>query len=104
MNRMVKEKRFNIHPEVLSCLLHLRLKTELGVRASESQIDRPVKTQSNSKAASRRAKGKSTDQPHLSKKAKKALKEKKEIDKEFREAEAEVDKEERTTTVSGSYT
>ncbi|KAG6911501.1 hypothetical protein DXG01_014575 [Tephrocybe rancida] len=98
MNRMVKEKRFNVHPEVLSCLLHLRLKTELGVRASDSAVDKPQKNPSSSKAAARRAKGKSTELPHLSKKAKKALKEKKEIDKEFREAEAEVDKEERAVT------
>ncbi|KAF8077981.1 nucleolar complex-associated protein-domain-containing protein [Lyophyllum atratum] len=98
LNRMVKEKRFNVHPEVLSCLLHLRLKTELGVRASESATDKPQKTPSSSKAAARRAKGKNADLPHLSKKAKKALREKKEIDKEFREAEAEVDKEERAVT------
>ncbi|RDB21336.1 Nucleolar complex protein 3 [Hypsizygus marmoreus] len=99
LNRMVKEKRFNVHPEVLSCLLHLRLKTELGVRASESQTDKPaLSRESSSKAAARRAKGKKTELPHLSKKAKKALKEKKEIDKEFREAEAEIDKEERATT------
>ncbi|KAG6854309.1 hypothetical protein C0991_008204 [Blastosporella zonata] len=97
MNRMVKEKRFNVHPEVLSCLLHLRLKTELGVRASDSAVDKPQK-ESSSKAAARRAKGKSTELLHLSKKAKKALKEKREIDKEFREAEAEVDKEERAVT------
>ncbi|KAF7338322.1 Nucleolar complex-associated protein 3 [Mycena venus] len=43
-------------------------------------------------------KGKPTAQPHLSKKARKVLKEKKEIDREFREAEAEVDKEERAVT------
>ncbi|KAF7363412.1 Nucleolar complex-associated protein 3 [Mycena sanguinolenta] len=100
LNRMVKERRFNIHPTVLSCLLHLRLKTELGVRASESQTDKPepVKRSSYGKDAARRAKGKPTAQPHLSKKARKALKEKKEIDREFREAEAEVDKEERAVT------
>ncbi|KAJ7046747.1 nucleolar complex-associated protein-domain-containing protein [Mycena alexandri] len=100
LNRMVKEKRFNIHPRVLSCLLHLRLKTELGVRASESHTDRPEPPKRNSygKDAARRAKGKPTAQPHLSKKARKALKEKKEIDREFREAEAEVDKEERAVT------
>ncbi|KAJ7273676.1 nucleolar complex-associated protein-domain-containing protein [Mycena haematopus] len=90
LNRMVKERRFNIHPTVLSCLLHLRLKTELGVRASEAG-----EKKSYGKDAARRAKGKPTAQPHLSKKARKALKEKKEIDREFREAEAEVDKEER---------
>ncbi|KAJ6502583.1 nucleolar complex-associated protein-domain-containing protein [Mycena sanguinolenta] len=100
LNRMVKERRFNIHPTVLSCLLHLRLKTELGVRASESQTDKPESTKRSSygKDAARRAKGKPTAQPHLSKKARKALKEKKEIDREFREAEAEVDKEERAVT------
>ncbi|KAG6832386.1 hypothetical protein H0H92_002654 [Tricholoma furcatifolium] len=97
LNRMIKEKRFSVHPEVLSCLLHLRLKTELGVRASETSVDKPQK-ESSSKSAARRAKGKSTDLPHLSKKAKKALKEKREIDKEFREAEAEVDKEDRAIT------
>ncbi|KAJ7343520.1 nucleolar complex-associated protein-domain-containing protein [Mycena albidolilacea] len=100
LNRMVKERRFNIHPTVLSCLLHLRLKTELGVRASESHTDKPepVKRNSYGKDAARRAKGKPTAQPHLSKKARKALKEKKEIDREFRDAEAEVDKEERAVT------
>ncbi|KAF7304855.1 Nucleolar complex-associated protein 3 [Mycena kentingensis (nom. inval.)] len=101
LNRMIKEKRFNVHPNVLSCLLHLRLKTELGVRASESHADKPddhPKRGSASKDAARRAKGKSTAQPHLSKKARKAFKEKKEIDREFREAEAEVDKEERAIT------
>jgi nucleolar complex protein 3 len=98
---MIKERRFNVHPEVLSCLLHLRLKTELGVRSSESKADKEesVKTYSKGKAATRRALGKATDQPHLSKKAKKVLKEKKEIEREFRDAEAEVDKDERATTV-----
>lgn len=38
---------------------------------------------------------------HLSKKAKKAYKEQKEINKELQEAGAEVDKEERKTIVSG---
>lgn len=105
LNRMVKERKFNVHPEVLSCLTYLRLKTELGVRASESKADKPAtKTLTAGKAAARRAKGKSTDQPHLSKKAKKALKEKKEIEKEMHEAAAEVDKEERSSNVSASST
>jgi len=99
LNRMIKEKRFNVKPEVLSCLLHLRLKTELGTRASESKTDKEdPKPHSKGKAAARRAKGKPTSQPHLSKNTKKAFKEKKEIEKEFREAEAEVDKEERAAT------
>ncbi|KAH7889728.1 nucleolar complex-associated protein-domain-containing protein [Phlebopus sp. FC_14] len=99
LNRMIKERHFAVHPEVLTCLLHLRLKSELTVRASDSRVDKEDKINghSKSKAASRRAKGK-TDQPHLSKKAKKALKERKEIEREVREAEAEIDKEERAKT------
>ncbi|KAF9246550.1 nucleolar complex-associated protein-domain-containing protein [Melanogaster broomeanus] len=100
LNRMIKERHYNVHPEVLTCLLHLRLKNELGVRASDSKVDKEDKTNQHSKgkAAARRAKGKSTNQPHLSKKAKKALKEKKEIEQEVREAEAEISKEERART------
>lgn len=100
LNRMIKERRFNVHPQVLSCLLHLRLKTELGVRASHSKSDRntSAKMMSSGRAASKRAKGKTTDEPHLTKKMKKTLKEKKEIAKEFRETEAEIDKEERAVT------
>lgn len=103
LNRMIKERRFHVHPDVLSCLIYLRLKTELGVRSSDSRADKEEKTArtfSKGKAAARRAQGKATDQPHLSKKAQKVLKEKKEIQREFRDAEAEVDKEERATTVS----
>lgn len=96
---MIKERHFNVHPEVLTCLLYLRLKSELGVRASDSRVDEEEKTKTYpmGKTASRRTKGKST---YLSKKAKKALREKKQIEHEVREAEAEVDKEERARTVS----
>ncbi|KAI0934378.1 hypothetical protein AcV5_006236 [Taiwanofungus camphoratus] len=95
INRMIKERKFNVHPDVLSCLLHLRLKTELGVRASESKADKGERGNAYVKG---RAKGKKADQPHLSKKARKVLKEKKQIAKEMQEAEAEVDKEERAAT------
>ena len=88
LNRMIKERKYNVHPEVLSCLLHLRLKSELGVRASETKAESAVakgKKFSNGRAAARRAKGKAVEQPHLSKKAKKALKERKEIEKEMKD-------------------
>src|SRR5262245_22324244 len=91
---MIKDRRFNVHPEVLSCFLHLRLRGELAVRASDSKAD-----ESGGKASGRRGKGKRSDTPHLNKKARKALKEKRAIEREFRDAEAEVDKEERTITV-----
>lgn len=98
LNRMIKERKFNVHPEVLSCLLHLRLKTELGVRASETKADKDDANKSQAKGRRGKGKGKG-EQVHLSKKAKKVLKERKEIEKEMREAEAEVDKEERAVTV-----
>ena len=100
LNRMIKERHFNVHPDVLTCLLHLRLKSELGVRASDSRVDKEEKTKIKSKTVIRRTKGKSTELPYLSKKTKKALKEKQGIEREVREAEAEVDKEERARMVS----
>jgi nucleolar complex protein 3 len=98
---MIKERNFNVHPNVLRCLLHLRLKQELGVRSSQTKTDKHPEgsTQSAGKAAARRAKGKTAAQPHLSKKARKALKERKEIEKEMHEASAEIDKEERSNNV-----
>ncbi|KAF8959052.1 nucleolar complex-associated protein-domain-containing protein [Flammula alnicola] len=94
INRMVRERHFKVHPNVLSCLLHLRLRTELGVRASSTHADKPEQRQQRQP---RHMKAKKPEQVHLSKKAKKAYKEQKEIDKELREAGAEVDKEERKT-------
>ena len=93
---MIKERKFAIHPNVLSCLLHLRLRTELEVRASDTKVEK----EGQNVRDQRRRKGRRTEQPYLSKKAKKALKEKKEIEKEMHEAEAEIDKEERAATVS----
>ncbi|KAF8744222.1 Nucleolar complex-associated protein 3, partial [Rhizoctonia solani] len=96
LNRMIKERRFLIHPKVLNCLLHLRLKTELGVRANRETIDRP---QEKKEKVRKLRKGKKANvkegQVYLSKKAKKALKANKEIENEMAEAAAEVDKEER---------
>lgn len=96
---MIKERHFKVHPNVLSCLLHLRLRTELGVRASDTHASKP-----ETKKPPLNGKGKKSEQVHLSKKAKKVFREQKEIDKELREAGAEVDKEERRTTVSTIYT
>ena len=68
---------------------------------SETKADQPEsRPMTKGKAAARHAKGKAADQPHLSKKAKKVLKERKEIAKEMHEAAAEVDKEDRAANVS----
>ncbi len=106
---MIKERRYQVHPNVLSCLLYLRLKTELGdVRASTSKAEKGGEGMrskfSARKAKELRAKGKAKKaegqgQAHLSKKAKKTKKELKGIQEEMEEAEAEVDREERATQV-----
>jgi nucleolar complex protein 3 len=98
INRMIKERNFNIHPKVLSCLSHLRLRSELGsVRASERHADK----QGRREVKSKKQKGvKMKDKPYVTKKAKKVLKEMKAIQAEMEEAEAEVDKEERANQVS----
>jgi len=96
LNRMIKERRFAVHPNVLTCLLHLRLKTELGVRASEAKTEREdIKREKPNQRKKSKVKG--AESTHISKKAKKALKEKKEIEKEMKVAEASVDKEERAS-------
>ncbi|GJJ12218.1 hypothetical protein Clacol_006459 [Clathrus columnatus] len=97
MNRMIKERHFMIHPNVLSCLLHLRLKSDLnGVRASETKAEKEdQKGMSLSKVDRKRAKGKKVAQPHLSKKTRKVIKERKEIEEQLRDAEAEIDQEDK---------
>jgi len=97
LNRMIKEQHFKVHPNALSCLLQLRLRTELGVRASNTHADKPEKKKPKY--------GKKFNKPervYLSKKGRKDYKEQKEIQKELQEAEAEVDKEERKTIVSNN--
>ncbi|KIJ44159.1 hypothetical protein M422DRAFT_60254 [Sphaerobolus stellatus SS14] len=98
LNRMIKERKFAVHPNALGCLSYLRLRSELGgIRASETKAenDEKPKAESRSKLDRKRAKGKKVEAPHLSKKARKVLKERKEIEGEMQEATAEVDREEK---------
>lgn len=103
LNRMIKERKFAVHPNALTCLSHLRLRSELGgIRASETKAekeDAKPKWESRSKLDRKRAKGKKVEAPHLSKKARKVMKEKREIEGEMQAAEAEVDREEKANMV-----
>ncbi|KAI9458484.1 nucleolar complex-associated protein 3 [Russula earlei] len=96
LNRMIKERQFNVHSNVLTCLLHLRLKTELGVRASEAKVERE-EIKREKAIQGKKSKGQGAASTHLSKKARRTLKERKEIEKEMKDAEASVDKEERAS-------
>jgi nucleolar complex protein 3 len=88
VTRMIKSKGYAVHEKVVDIFLHLRLMDEMAPISSSSQDD------SNSK------KRKAKDKPFMTKKARKAMKETKEIEKEFQEAEAVVSKEEKDKTVS----
>ena len=92
LNRMIKEKRYSVHPNALRCLYHLRLKQELDVRASQSRVDKAT--------GEAQTKIRKNDRQHLSKKARKALKENKAIEQEMKEAEAQIDTEDRASRVS----
>ncbi|EJT99050.1 NOC3p-domain-containing protein [Dacryopinax primogenitus] len=97
LNRMIKERKFRVRPNVLSTLLSLRLKTELG-----RPVDRREEQEKEGKGRDRdRDKGKKKgkkDKTYLSNKQRKALQETREIQKEMAEAEAQVDVEERDKT------
>ncbi len=83
-----------VHPNVLSCLLHLRLRTELdqmreGKGRNKANGQPEVKGKFKSEIRKKWA----------TKNQRKREKELKEVQKEMAEAEAEVDKEERAVTV-----
>jgi nucleolar complex protein 3 len=95
--RMIKERKFQVHANVLSCLLHLRLRTELnqmrdGKKKQQQMRGRRDEPEKKFKSEVRKK--------WQTKNQKKKEKEMKEIQKEMAEAEAEVDFEERAQTVS----
>ncbi|CAG8487162.1 7448_t:CDS:10 [Paraglomus occultum] len=83
LSKMIKSREYAVHPEVLNTFLHLRLKDELSV-AKDDNTD-----------VARNKKKRKGDKVHLSKKMRKIAKEKKLIEKEMKEADAVVDKEEK---------
>lgn len=102
--RMIKERHFKVHPNVMACLLHLRLRSELSVDDGE----RKKKGKGKGKWQGRGRPGdkdKDKERPAvkseirkqwMTKNMKKAQKEKKEVEREMEDAEAEVDVEDRS--------
>lgn len=89
--RMIKERKFQVHPNVLSCLLHLRLRTELNqMRDGKKKARRGPRETGPEKTYKSE-----TRKKWQTKNQKKKEKELKEIEKDMAEAEAEVDEEER---------
>ncbi|KAK8853263.1 hypothetical protein IAR55_003965 [Kwoniella newhampshirensis] len=93
--RMIKERHFQVHPNVLFCLLHLRLRDELdrmrkgknakGKRDDGAKKDDPLKGKKFKSDIRKK---------WATKNQRKREKELKEVQKEMAEASAEVDKEE----------
>ncbi|CAO3700557.1 unnamed protein product [Rhizopus stolonifer] len=83
MTRMVKSKGYVVSENVINTFLYLRLKDEMAPQGGNYDEDVVGKKRKNN------------SKPFINKKAKKALKETREIEKEFKEAEAVVSKEEK---------
>jgi hypothetical protein len=101
--RMIKERKFQVHPNILSCLLHLRLRSELDLMRDKSRQKRDAKEKDRGKKGPKE-KGQGQFKSEIRKKwqtknQKKREKEMKEVEKEMGEAAAEVDLEERAGVV-----
>lgn len=88
LTRMMKARNYQVDESVLNTLLHLRLLSEFSSKGSQTQIDRPVSSTAQGKAAKFK-------KEFRTKKQRKLLKERKAVEKEFKEADAIVSHEER---------
>lgn len=86
LSKMIRAKNYRIDESLLNSLLKLRLLTELDARASQRHVE------SQTEAA---PKVRKKDRVHLSKKQRKTLKEKKDIDEEMLQAETAQSTEDR---------
>lgn len=103
LNRMIKERTYRVNARVLDLLLHLRLRDELGNTRADTQRASRGDALHKSKVGKDKAKPKDVRAgkgQHLSKKQVKEMRERAEIDEEMKEANAEVDLEERERNVS----
>ncbi|KAL8805323.1 MAG: hypothetical protein Q9200_005471 [Gallowayella weberi] len=90
LSKLIKARDYRIDESVLNTFLHLRLLSELSSRGSQTRIDRY--SASSEAPNSKKAKFK---KEFRTKKHRKILKERKAVEKEFKEADAIVSHEER---------
>lgn len=109
LNRMIKERSYRVNARVLDLLLHLRLREELGNRRGDTRVVDRKSKEDEGAAKLKRKIGKDKAKPgeirkglgkHLSKAEVKKMRERKEIEAEMKEADAEIDVEERERNVS----
>lgn len=87
--KMIKARKFNVDESVLNLFLKLRLLTEFSQKASDTAVDK------KDRDTGRNNKGSKRKREFWTKKQRKLAKERKDIEKEFKEADAVVSYEER---------
>lgn len=87
LTRMMKARNYGVDESVLNTFLHLRLLSEFSSKASQTQVDKPPPGGTGKSAKIKKE--------FRTKKQRKQLKERKVVEKEFREADAIVSHEER---------
>ena len=87
--RMMKARNFQIHESVLNTFLHLRLLSEFSNKASQTSVD---KVEVNGAVGNKKIKAK---KEFRTKRHRKILKERKAVEKDFKEADAIVSHEQR---------
>ena len=88
LTRMMKARKYQVDESVLNTFLLLRLLTEFSSKASQTHIDKPANDISHGKKPKFK-------KEFRTKKQRKLLKERKVVEKEFKEADATVSHEER---------
>lgn len=94
LTKMMKARNYQIHESILNTFLHLRLLTEFSSKASQNRVDKHTATDDS---VGKKPKFK---KEFRTKKQRKILKERKVVEKEFREADAIVSHEQRDCTQS----
>ena len=88
LSRMIKGRDYLVDESILNTFLHLRLLSELSAKASTDRVDKDGEASSRGKKAKQK-------REFRTKRQRKALKELKAVEKDFREADAVVSHEER---------
>ena len=89
ITRMMKSRNYHVDESVLNTFLHLRLLTEFSSKASQNRVDKPV---AENDLGGKKPKLK---REFRTKKQRKIMKERKAVEKEFKEADAIVSHEHR---------
>ncbi|CAK4030690.1 Nucleolar complex-associated 3 [Lecanosticta acicola] len=89
LTKMMKGKKYAIHESVLNTFLHLRLLSEFAHKAAPNRVDKDEPEQTNG------AKKQKQKREFRTKKERKLLRERKEVEKEMKVADAAVSYEER---------